>query len=66
VEDLFFNVPIRRKAMRTGGEEYQKCVEVMTRYAIHFAGIAFTYVTWRNAKYDVQVEIPCQVHECVF
>lgn len=43
VEDLFYNVPIRRKAMKSGSEEYNKCLEVVLRYSIHFAGISFTY-----------------------
>ncbi|XP_019615504.1 PREDICTED: DNA mismatch repair protein Mlh1-like isoform X1 [Branchiostoma belcheri] len=42
VEDLFYNVPSRRKAMRSPGEEHAKVAEVMSRYAIHNAGVGFT------------------------
>jgi DNA mismatch repair protein MLH1 len=42
VEDLFFNVVIRRKAMKSANEEYHRCLDIMLRYSIHFAGISFT------------------------
>ncbi len=42
VEDLFYNVATRRKALKSPGEEHAKIAEVMSRYAIHNAGVAFT------------------------
>ena len=42
VEELFFNVSTRKKAMRNLNEEYQKILEVVTRYSIQFAGVSFT------------------------
>ena len=42
VEDLFYNVPTRRKALRSPGEEHAKVVDVVSKYAIHNAGVAFT------------------------
>lgn len=41
VEDLFYNVPQRKKALRAG-DEYQKILDVVTRYAIHYTGTDFT------------------------
>lgn len=41
VEDLFYNMPIRRKALKSPGEEYQKVSEVVGRYAIHNATVGF-------------------------
>lgn len=41
-EDLFYNVPVRLQAMRSGNEEYRKCLEVVERFALHFAGVSFT------------------------
>jgi DNA mismatch repair protein MLH1 len=42
VEDLFFNVPNRLAALRSSVEEFNKISEVMTRYAVHNAGVGFT------------------------
>ncbi|KAF5898780.1 DNA mismatch repair protein Mlh1, partial [Clarias magur] len=42
VEDLFYNVQIRRKALKSPGEEYSKILEVVSRYAIHNSGKSFT------------------------
>lgn len=42
VEDLFYNVPSRRKAFRSASEEYAKILEMVGRYAIHCSGVAFS------------------------
>lgn len=42
VEDLFYNVPTRRKALKNTTEEYNRILDVMNRYAIHYSGISFS------------------------
>ncbi|NXT77393.1 MLH1 protein, partial [Zapornia atra] len=42
VEDLFYNVNARRKALKNPNEEYAKILEVVSRYAIHNSGISFS------------------------
>ncbi|KAG6009592.1 hypothetical protein E4U21_001959 [Claviceps maximensis] len=42
VEDLFFNIPTRRKAFRSNAEEYNKIVDMVGRYAVHCRGVGFT------------------------
>lgn len=42
VEDLFFNMPTRRRAFRSASEEYNKILDVVGRYAIHCSGVAFS------------------------
>lgn len=41
VEDLFYNVSTRRKALKSPGEEYAKVMDVVSKYAIHNSGVAF-------------------------
>lgn len=42
VEDLFYNVPTRRRAFRSASEEYAKIVELVGKYAVHCKGVAFS------------------------
>ncbi|KAK3810771.1 MAG: DNA mismatch repair protein Mlh1 [Benniella sp.] len=41
VQDLFYNVPSRRKALQHPGEEYTRVLDVVNRYAIHNEGVSF-------------------------
>lgn len=40
VEDMFYNVPSRKKALQKPHEEYVRIVDMVSKYAIHNAGIA--------------------------
>lgn len=42
VEDLFYNVPSRRRAFRSASEEYAKILDLVGRYAVHCSGVAFS------------------------
>ncbi|USP76011.1 uncharacterized protein yc1106_03285 [Curvularia clavata] len=42
VEDLFYNVPSRRRAFRSPSEEYAKILDIVGRYAVHCQGVAFS------------------------
>ncbi|KAI8942587.1 hypothetical protein NX059_000645 [Plenodomus lindquistii] len=42
VEDLFYNVPSRRRAFRSASEEYAKILDLVGRYAVHCKGVAFS------------------------
>ncbi|XP_065845708.1 DNA mismatch repair protein Mlh1-like isoform X2 [Oscarella lobularis] len=54
VEDLFYNIPIRRQALRGGSEEYAKIVDMISKYAIHNSGISFTLKKQGEAVADVR------------
>ncbi|KAJ8984034.1 hypothetical protein NQ317_012258 [Molorchus minor] len=41
VEDLFYNMTVRKKALRSPAEEYQKISEVVSKYAIHNSTVGF-------------------------
>ncbi|KAK2011515.1 DNA mismatch repair protein MutL [Colletotrichum eremochloae] len=42
VEDMFYNIPTRRRAFRSPAEEFNKIIDIVGRYAIHCKGVAFS------------------------
>lgn len=42
VEDLFYNIPSRLRALRSLNDEYNKILDVLGKYSIHCQGIGFT------------------------
>ncbi|ODV95094.1 hypothetical protein PACTADRAFT_34831 [Pachysolen tannophilus NRRL Y-2460] len=42
VEDLFYNVPSRLRALRSASEEFHKILEVVGKYAIHTGHVGFS------------------------
>lgn len=42
VEDLFYNVPSRLRALRSPNEEYSKIVDVVSKYSIHINDVGFS------------------------
>ncbi|XP_061852862.1 DNA mismatch repair protein Mlh1 isoform X2 [Colius striatus] len=54
VEDLFYNVNTRRKALKNPNEEYAKILEVVGRYAIHNSGVSFSVKKQGETVSDVR------------
>ena len=42
IEDMFYNIPTRRKAFKNDSEEQQKIATVVSKYAVHNSGTAFS------------------------
>lgn len=42
VEDLFYNIPTRRRAFRSASDEYNKIIDMIGRYAVHCSHVAFS------------------------
>ena len=42
VEDLFYNIPTRRRAFRSASDEYNKILEMVGKYAVHCESVAFS------------------------
>lgn len=52
-QDLFFNTPSRLKALKSPSDEYNRILDIVTRYAVHNSGISFTclkvtHIPWLN------------------
>ncbi|XP_034754113.1 DNA mismatch repair protein Mlh1 [Etheostoma cragini] len=54
VEDLFYNVSTRRKALKSPADEYSRIVEVVSRYAIHNSGKGFSVKKQGETVADVR------------
>ncbi|KAF3842345.1 hypothetical protein F7725_024296 [Dissostichus mawsoni] len=54
LEDLFYNVSTRRKALKSPGDEYSRIVEVVSRYAIHNSGKSFSVKKQGETVADVR------------
>lgn len=54
VENLFYNVATRRKALNSPSEELSKINEVVTRYAVHNPSVGFTLKKYGEAVNHVR------------
>uniref|UniRef100_A0A250Y541 DNA mismatch repair protein MLH1 n=1 Tax=Castor canadensis TaxID=51338 RepID=A0A250Y541_CASCN len=54
VEDLFYNITTRRRALKNPSEEYGKILEVVGRYSIHNSGISFSVKKQGETVADVR------------
>ncbi|PVI03503.1 DNA mismatch repair protein mutL [Periconia macrospinosa] len=57
VEDLFYNVPSRRRAFRSPSEEYAKILDLVGRYAVHCAGVAFSCKKHGGSAADITIPV---------
>lgn len=58
VENLFYNVPARRKAFKNPGDEYSRVLEVVSRFAVHNNAIGFTCKKHGDSRVDIHT-VPC-------
>jgi len=54
VEELFYNTPTRRKAMRSAADEHARIAEVVMRYAVHNAAVGFSLRKADGASVDLR------------
>ncbi|XP_052744921.1 DNA mismatch repair protein Mlh1 [Bicyclus anynana] len=64
IEDLFYNVPARKRALRSPTEEYAHMMEVVGGYAIHNSAVGFTLKKFAEST-DIKTPIKSSVIENV-
>jgi len=56
VEDLFYNVTVRRKAFKSPNEEHLKITDMISKYSIHNPKISFTFKKFGENIADVRTQ----------
>jgi hypothetical protein len=62
VEDLFYNLNTRRQALKNTSEQYQRILDVVQKYAIHFGAKNVGFVCKKVRLSDaslVSLDLPC-------
>ena len=57
VEDMFFNMPLRRQGISNKSEEYKRCLKIVSRYAVHYPHISFTCRKGATVKPDLKTSV---------
>jgi DNA mismatch repair protein MLH1 len=65
VEDLFYDIPSRRKAFRSASEEYNKILDVVGRYAIHCSGVAFSCKKYGDSSTTISTQTSASTVDCI-
>lgn len=61
VEDLFYNVPSRRRAFRSASEEYAKILDLVGRYAVHCSGVSFSCKRHGTSTAEVSIAAAARI-----
>lgn len=56
VEDLFYNIPSRLKALRSPGEEFNKILDVIGRYSINNNNVGFSCKKFGDSKVALMIK----------
>ncbi|CCK71870.1 mismatch repair ATPase MLH1 KNAG_0I00790 [Huiozyma naganishii CBS 8797] len=63
VEDLFYNVPSRLRALRGPSDEFNKILTVVGKYAIHLNNVGFSCKKFGNAQFSLTVRNQLSMRE---
>ncbi|KAI7770954.1 hypothetical protein LZL87_004741 [Fusarium oxysporum] len=61
VEDLFYNIPTRRRAFRSPADEFNKIIDMVGRYAVHCKGVGFTCKKAGEASTNLSIQAQATV-----
>lgn len=54
IEDLFYNILTRKRALKVPSMEYNKILSVVTRYALHYPKVSFSCKKYGESAADIQ------------
>ncbi|PWN32472.1 DNA mismatch repair protein MutL [Meira miltonrushii] len=57
-EDLFFNVPQRKRALKSASDEYAMALDVVSKYAVHYGGRGVGFSCKKAASAMVDLSVP--------
>ncbi|OQS04169.1 DNA mismatch repair protein [Thraustotheca clavata] len=57
VEDMFYNLSTRKQALKNASEQYQRILEVVQRYALHYSGQNKAFVCKKHREVTCDVNI---------
>ncbi|KAK3944903.1 DNA mismatch repair protein Mlh1 [Diplogelasinospora grovesii] len=63
VEDLFYNVPTRKRAFRSPGEEFNKIADMVGRYAIHCKHVALSLKKHGESSTSIAIQANASVSD---
>lgn len=63
VEDLFYNVPSRLRALKSSSDEFCKILDVIGRYAVHTEGVGFSCKKFGDAHYSLTTRSNLSIKE---
>ena len=66
MEDLFYNVPTRKRVLKSASEEFHRIADVVSKYSIHNSGkVGFTLKKVGDSNNDLRTQIGASVPDNV-
>ncbi|KAK0534308.1 DNA mismatch repair protein Mlh1 [Tilletia horrida] len=57
-ESLFYNTPMRLRALRSAADEYNRCLDVASKYAVHYGGRGVGFVCKKASSNAADLSTP--------
>lgn len=57
-EDMFYNLPTRKQAFKSPSEQYQKIIDVITKYSIHYGSRNISFTCKKAGQNQSDVHTP--------